>query len=171
MENLMELLIKFGIPSGVGAVVGAAAIGSVITLGRNAISKFIAEKLVMTFERERRGELALEVIQSAEFPVLEEAARVLYRISEVVSGRHSTLYQMEFDPDKLSICDLDGNKLVTSVYRTMRLLGAYALYRQEVASLPPHSDRNRVHFYMTKKIEPIFSSGALSCGSVSSGPP
>jgi hypothetical protein len=66
-----------------------------------------------------------------------------------------------WNPGELTVNDLNGNKLVTSVYRFMRLFGAYGLYLQRAAALPRHRNPDRLKWIMEKKIHPLLASGKM----------
>jgi hypothetical protein len=109
---------------------------------------------------EQKKEIDLiENIEMLELPVLQEAGRIIYRIDEVMCGRFASMYSVNWNPEALSIEDLDGNKKATAVYRLMRFFASYYMYQRRCSGLPFHPARSRLEWYVEKKLIPVFASG------------
>jgi len=123
-----------------------------------AVSKKLKELEVTLAEQKEERDL-LENIEILEFLVFQEADRIIYRINEIIGERFVHMYSVNWNPQALTIKDLDGNKKATAVYRLMRFFAAYSMYLRRCSALPFHRNRRRLEGYVEKKIVPVFASG------------
>ena len=111
-------------------------------------------------QRERQRELEL-TYQALQRPVVEEATRLLVRIAELEKGDFLHHYKEPWSPESLSKTDLQRNKRDTTVFRFLRFLGAFYLYRARTAGLPRHASDRRFSFYFDDKIVPALATAGF----------
>lgn len=118
-----------------------------------------SEDVKRAIERINRQDTVAEEIRRLQQPLVEEATRILVRISERFHGKFNDQFSGSWIPDEPLIIQRLSNKRDTTIYRFMRFFASYRIYRQAAAGLPACRSDKLVYFYVARKIEPVLASG------------
>jgi hypothetical protein len=118
-----------------------------------------SEEVKRVIERISRQDTVAEEIRRLQQPLVEEATRIIVRISERFQGKFNEQFSDSWIPDDPLIIQRLSNKRDTTIYRFMRFFASYRIYRQAAAGLSPCRGDKLVYFYVARKIEPVLASG------------
>jgi hypothetical protein len=164
----------FGAALSAIAVIGVGALGAYVNRRAEtlATSEDIKKVLDQTEATTRvveqiktevaRSERAYELemnYRTYQQPVLEEATRLLVRISTRELAAFGSHYDSPWDPSQIAETNPDANKRDTTVYRFARFWGAYRIYRERTAGLSPHTRDQQFRFYIDNKITATLAGG------------
>lgn len=118
-----------------------------------------SEEVKHLIERMSRQDAVAEEIRRLQQPLIDEANRIIVRISERFQGKFDDHFSAPWIVEEPLTIERLGNKRDTTIYRFLRFFAAYGIYRQATAGLPSCRGDKLARFYIARKIEPVFASG------------